>query len=67
MEAYAAAKNGFSINQDTSDYALLNYDDARIKAMEPDMTGTVLWFLQNRKFLQVPLPRRAADFAHGWL
>ena len=58
MEAYAAAKERIFHNQDTSDYALLNYDDARIKAMEPDMTGTVLWFSTEQ---EVPAGAFAKD------
>lgn len=44
MEAYVAAKKRIFLNQDKSDFALLNYDDALVRPMEPDMTGTVLWF-----------------------
>lgn len=58
MEAYAAAKERIFHNQDKSDYALLNYDDARIKAMEPDMTGTVLWFSTEQ---EVPAGAFAKD------
>lgn len=44
MAAYAAAKERIFLNQDENDYAVLNYDDVRIRAMEKDMTGRVLWF-----------------------
>lgn len=44
MERYAAAKERVFRNQDKNDTAVLNYDDERIRAMEPDMTGTVVWF-----------------------
>ena len=44
MEAYAAAKERIFRNQDKEDYAVLNYDDERVKAMEADMTGNVVWF-----------------------
>ncbi len=44
MEAYAAAKERIFRNQDSSDTAVLNYDDPRIRAMAPDMTGRVVWF-----------------------
>lgn len=44
MEAYAAAKERIFRNQDKTDYAVLNYDDERVKAMEADMTGNVVWF-----------------------
>lgn len=44
MEAYAAAKERIFRNQDTEDYAVLNYDDERVKAVEADMTGNVVWF-----------------------
>lgn len=47
MEAYAAAKERIFLNQDKNDYAVLNYDDDRVRAMEKDMTGTVLWFSTN--------------------
>ena len=44
MEGYAAAKKRIFRNQDKRDVAVLNYDDERIRAMAPDMTGRVLWF-----------------------
>lgn len=43
MEAYAAAKERIFRNQDGADYAVLNYDDAMVRAMEPNMTGNVVW------------------------
>ena len=44
MEAYAAAKERIFRNQDKSDFAVLNYDDERIRPMAKDMTGTVVYF-----------------------
>lgn len=44
MEEYAAVKERIFRNQDISDYAVLNYDDDRIRPMAADMTGTVLYF-----------------------
>lgn len=43
MEAYAAAKERIFRNQDGADYAVLNYDDAMVRAMESNMTGNVVW------------------------
>lgn len=44
MEAYAAAKERIFRNQDKSDFAVLNYDDERVRAMADDMTGIVVYF-----------------------
>lgn len=44
MEAYAAAKKRIFLNQDTTDFAVLNYDDERVRAMADDMTGSVVYF-----------------------
>lgn len=44
MEEYAAVKERIFRNQDISDYAVLNYDDDRIRPMAAAMTGTVLYF-----------------------
>ena len=44
MEGYAAAKERIFLNQDKGDYAVLNYDDERVRAMAGDMTGTVVYF-----------------------
>ena len=44
MEGYAAAKERIFLNQDKGDYAVLNYDDPRVRAMAEDMTGTVVYF-----------------------
>lgn len=44
MEAYAEAKKRIFRNQDKHDYAVLNYDDDRVRNMAADMTGTVLYF-----------------------
>lgn len=60
MEAYAAAKERIFRNQDASDFAVLNYDDPRVKAMEKDMTGTVLWISTEGK---VPVGAYAKDGA----
>lgn len=43
MEAYANAKKRIFLNQDKRDFAILNWDDPIVKAMEPDVTGTVIW------------------------
>ena len=47
MEAYSAAKQRIFLNQDKDDYAILNYDDDRVRAMADAMTGTVLYFSTN--------------------
>jgi len=44
MEAYAAAKERIFRNQDKNDFAVLNYDDERVRAMADDMTGIVVYF-----------------------
>lgn len=44
MEAYATAKERIFRNQDKSDFAVLNYDDERVRAMADDMTGIVVYF-----------------------
>lgn len=58
MEAYAAAKKRIFLNQDKSDFAILNFDDPIVKAMEPDMTGTVVWISTEQP---VPQGAYAAD------
>ena len=47
MEAYSAAKERIFLNQDKGDYAILNYDDDRVRAMADAMTGTVRYFSTN--------------------
>lgn len=44
MDEYAAVKERIFRNQDKTDYAVLNYDDDRIRPMAKDMTGNVLYF-----------------------
>lgn len=44
MEEYASVKERIFRNQDKSDYAVLNYDDDRIRPMAKDMMGNVLYF-----------------------
>lgn len=44
MEAYAAAKERIFRNQDKNDFAVLNYDDERVRAVADDMTGIVVYF-----------------------
>ncbi|WP_301859039.1 UDP-N-acetylmuramoyl-L-alanine--D-glutamate ligase [uncultured Megasphaera sp.] len=49
MEAYAAAKERIFRNQDSHDFAALNYDDARVRAMADRMKGHILWFSTERE------------------
>ena len=64
MEAYSAAKERIFLNQDKGDYAILNYDDDRVRAMADAMTGTVRYFSTNGEVLKELLSGRRPYSAH---
>ena len=43
MEAYCAAKKRIFLNQEDTDYAVLNFDDPLVRPMGRELTGTVLY------------------------
>ena len=49
MEGYAAAKERIFLNQDKGDYAVLNYDDERVRAMAGDMSSISRRAAKSRK------------------
>lgn len=44
MEGYTAAKANIAMNQTAEDYIILNYEDARLRALADTLPSKVVWF-----------------------
>ena len=48
MEQYIAAKKKILLNQKSSDWAVLNWDDPQVRALAPEAKGKVLFFSRKK-------------------
>jgi UDP-N-acetylmuramoylalanine--D-glutamate ligase len=61
IEVYLAAKKRIFINQDKSDYSVLNYDDPVVRELAKETRAKVVYFSQNKDLN----PNQAAVLAVG--
>ncbi|MBX7138614.1 MAG: UDP-N-acetylmuramoyl-L-alanine--D-glutamate ligase [Oligoflexia bacterium] len=52
MERYLNCKARIFENQQREDFALLNYDDARVRALAPRLKAQIIWIGQNPEVLK---------------
>ena len=48
-ENYINSKKKIFINQDTSDYTVLNYDDPILRSFKDEINSNIIWFSTNEK------------------
>lgn len=61
FENYINAKKKILINQDSSDYTILNYDDKILRSMGKDLRSNLIWFSVEEKLDQ------GAFIEDGWI
>lgn len=49
FEKYVDAKKRIFINQDSSDYTVLNYDDKLVRSFQKEVKSNIIWFSVNEK------------------